>query len=85
MGVLAFVILLVGFGLIAFMVFNHEIKYRFRKYKPDYFGQDVFQRVTSWQASEWQVRAKEQGITLNEWQRLCDEQLHWVETALKAG
>ena len=84
MGVVSFIVFLFGFGFIVFLAFYSEYKYLFRKYKPDYFGLDIFQHVTRWQTSEWQDQANRKGITQAEWQRLCDEQLCWVDTALNS-
>lgn len=83
MGVVTFLVFLLGFGLIVFLAFYGEYKRLFKKYKPDYFGLNAFHQVTCWQSSEWQHRANRKGITLAEWQRLCDEQLKWIDTALK--
>lgn len=82
MGVVSFLIFLFGFGLIAFMAFYREFTRKFRKHKPEYFGLDAFNQVTRWQTSEWQYRALRKGITLEEWQRLRDQQLDWIESAL---
>lgn len=83
MGVVSLLVLFCGFGLIVFLAFYSEYKQLVRKHKPEYFGIDTFRQVTRWQTSEWQERARRKGITLAEWQRLCDEQLNWVDTALK--
>jgi len=82
MGALTILVLILVFGLAAILAFSREYRRMFRKYKPQHFGQDVFQLVTRWQTSEWQVRARKKGITLDEWQRLCDQQLTWIETAI---
>lgn len=84
MGVVSFLVLLLGFGFITFLAFYGEYKYVIKKHKPEYFGLDTFRQVTRWQTSEWQDRAKRKGISLAEWQRLCDQQLKWIETALES-
>ena len=84
MGVISFLGFLLGFSLIAFLAFYSEYDRLFRKRKPEYFGLDTFNRVTRWQSSEWQYRAKKKGITLAEWRRLCNQQLAWIESALKS-
>lgn len=83
MGVMSLLVFLLGFSLIAFLAFYSEYNRMIRKRKPEYFGLDTFQQVTRWQTSEWQHQAKSKGITLAEWQRLCNQQLDWVETTLK--
>jgi len=83
MGAVSFLVFLLGFGLIVFLAFYSEYSRLFRKRKPEYFGLDTFQQVTRLETSEWQYRAKKKGITQAEWQRLCDQQLNWIETALK--
>ena len=82
MGIVSFLLILLGFGLIAFLAFYSEYDRLLKKRKPEYFGVDTFRQVTRWQTSEWQYNANNKGITLAEWQRLCDEQLNWVENAL---
>lgn len=82
MGIVSFLALLLGFGLIAFLAFYREYDRMFKKRKPEYFGLDTFQQVTRMETSEWQYRAKKKGITLAEWQRLRDQQLTWIESAL---
>ena len=82
MGIVSFLLILLGFGLIAFLAFYSEYDRLLKKRKPEYFGVDTFRQVTRWQTSEWQYNANSKGITLAEWQRLCDEQLSWVENAL---
>ncbi len=82
MEIVSFLALLLGFGLIAFLAFYREYDRMFKKRKPEYFGLDTFQHVTRWQTSEWQYNANSKGITLAEWQRLCDQQLDWLENAL---
>lgn len=84
MGVIEFLVFLFGFGLVVFLAFYTEYKHLVRKHKPEYFGLDTFKHITYWQTSEWQTRAYRKGITLAEWQRLCDEQLNWVDTAVKS-
>ncbi|WP_455216683.1 hypothetical protein [Kaarinaea lacus] len=83
MGAIEFLFFLLGLGMIAFLAFYPEYKRLVRRHKPEYFGQDTFQQVTCWQSSEWQFNAKRKGITLAEWHRLCEEQLNWVNTALR--
>ena len=82
MGIASILVLLLGLGLIAFLAFYREYDRLFKKRKPEYFGLDTFHQVTHWQTSEWQYNAKRKGITLTEWQRLCDQQLNWLEHAL---
>lgn len=82
MEIVSFLALLLGFGLIAFLAFYREYDRLLKKRKPEYFGLDTFRQVTQWQTSEWQYNAKRKGITLTEWQRLCDQQLDWLENAL---
>ena len=82
MGVASFLVLLLGFGFITYLAFYGEYKHTIKKHKPDYFGLDAFNQVTSWQTSEWQYRARRNGITIAEWHSLCDQQLNWVETAI---
>ena len=84
MGVVSFLVFFLGFGLIVFLAFYSEYNRMFRKRKPEYFGLDTFHQVTRLETSEWQYRAKNKGITLVEWQRLCDQQLDWIETALRS-
>lgn len=83
MGIVSFLVFLLGFGFIVFLAFYSEYNRLFKKHKPEYFGLDTFQRATRLETSEWQYRAKKRGITLAEWQRLCNQQLDWIETALK--
>lgn len=83
MGVAPFMVLILGFGFIAFLAFYGEYKRYIKKYKPDYFGRDQFQQVTCWQTSEWQYQASRKGITMAEWDSLCDQQLNWVEAAIE--
>jgi len=83
MGVVPLLVLILGFGFIAFLAFYGEYKRFIKKYKPDYFGRDLFHQVTYWQTSEWQDLASRKGITMAEWQSLCDQQLIWVETAIE--
>ena len=82
MEIVSFLALLLGFGLIAFLAFYREYDRLLKKRKPEYFGLDTFRQVTQWQTSEWQYNANRKGITLAEWQRLCDQQLDWLENAL---
>ena len=83
MGIASTLLLLLGFGLIVFLAFYREYDRMLRKRKPEYFGHGIFDQITRLQTSEWQYQAKRKGITLAEWQRLCNQQLDWVETALK--
>lgn len=83
MEVLSFLVLFIVFALITFLAFYDEYKRSLKKYKPEYFGLDTFHRVTRWQSSDWQSRAIKKGITLVEWQSLCDQKLSWIETALE--
>ena len=82
MGIISILALLLGFGLIVFLAFYREYDRLLKKHKPEYFGLDTFRQVTQWQTSEWQYNANRKGITLTEWQRLCDQQLDWFENAL---
>jgi len=82
MGIISILALLLGFGLIVFLAFYREYNRLLKKRKPEYFGLDTFHQVTRWQTSEWQYSANRKGITLAEWQRLCNQQLDWLENAL---
>jgi hypothetical protein len=82
MGITSILVLLLGLGLIAFLAFYREFDRLVRKRKPEYFGLDTFRQVTRLETSEWQYKANRKGITLVEWQRLCDQQLNWLENAL---
>lgn len=82
MGIISLLILLSGLAIIAFLAFYRDYDRMLKKRKPEYFGLDTFRQVTRWQTSEWQYNAKRNGITLAEWQRLCDQQLNWLESAL---
>ena len=82
MGVASFLVLFLGFGFIVFLAFYSEYKRVIKRHKPEYFGLDIFQQVTLWQTSEWQDQAKKNGLTIAEWQYLCDQQLNWVESAI---
>ena len=84
MGVVSFLVFFLGFGLIVFLAFYSEYNRMFRKRKPEYFGLDTFSQITRLETSEWQYQAKKKGITQAEWQRLCNQQLNWIETALKS-
>ncbi len=84
MGIVSFLVFFLGFGLIAFLAFYREYDRLLKKRKPEYFGLDTFNQVTRLETSEWQYQAKKKGITLAEWQRLCNQQLNWIETALKS-
>lgn len=82
MEVVSFLVFVFGFVFFIFLAFYKEYKRQFKKHKPEHFGLVNFQRVTRWETSEWQDRARRKGITLTEWQRLCEQQLNWVDTAL---
>jgi len=82
MGLISLLIFLLGLAIFAFLAFYREYDRMLKKRKPDYFGLDTFRKVTRWQTSEWQYNANRKGITLAEWQRLCDQQLNWLESAL---
>lgn len=84
MGIVSFLVLLLGFGFIAFLAFYSEYDRMLKKRKPEYYGLDTFSQITRLETSEWQYQAKKKGITRAEWQRLCSQQLNWVETALKS-
>ncbi len=84
MGIVSFLVILLGFGLIVFLAFYSEYDRMLKKRKPEYFGLDTFHQVTRLETSEWQYQAKKKGITQDEWQRLCNQQLNWIETALKS-
>ena len=84
MGIVSFLVILLGFGFIAFLAFYGEYDRLLKKRKPEYFGLDTFHQVTRLETSEWQYQAKKKGITQAEWQRLCNQQLNWIETALKS-
>ena len=83
MSVISLLVLITGLGLITFLAYYREYNRMLKKRKPDYFGLNTFHEVTRWQSSEWQLRARKKGITLAEWQRLCDEHLDWAENALE--
>ena len=82
MEIVSFLALLLGFGLIAFLAFYREYNSLLKKHKPEYFGLDTFRQVTQWQTSEWLYNANRKGITLVEWNRLRNQQLDWLESAL---
>ncbi len=84
MGIVSFLVFFLGFGLFVFLAFYREYDRMLKKRKPEYFGLDTFHQVTRLETSEWQYKAKKKGITLVEWQRLCNQQLSWVETALRS-
>ena len=84
MGAVSFLVFFLGFGLIVFLAFYREYDRMLKKRKPEYFGLDTFHQVTRLETSEWQYQAKKKGITRAEWQRLCNQQLNWIETALKS-
>jgi len=84
MGIISFLVLLLGFSLIVFLAFYKEYDRMLKKRKPEYFGLNTFSQLTCLETSEWQYQAKKKGITLVEWQRLCNRQLNWIETALKS-
>jgi hypothetical protein len=82
MEIVSFLMLLLGFGLIAFLAFYNEYDRMLKRRKPEYFGLDTFHQVTQWQTSEWQYNANRKGITKAEWQHLRDQHLDWLENAL---
>ena len=84
MGIVSFLVFFLGFGLIVFLAYYSEYNRMFKKHKPEFFGLDTFNQITRMETSEWQYRAKTKGITLIEWQRLRNQQLDWIETALKS-
>ena len=81
MGVTSILVLILGFSLIVFLAFYKEYDRMLKKRKPEYFGLNTFSQLTRLETSEWQYQAKKKGITLVEWQRLCDQQLSWIESA----